>query len=187
MSIRGLTIRVNLCASVDEPLRIKTRRRLFAGVSVLSLILCLATVGLWVRSYRHRDIRYYSRIGRESFEALTVPGRFQLFIGEKRVDLRALDDWNFSMAPAMDFDGPTFRFGPQKYQSPLVNVDGWIMRFPLWFPPIAFALAPACWLSSHRRLGKRRKLGLCLTCGYDLRATPQRCPECGSRDCERTR
>src|SRR5688572_17981963 len=32
--------------------RVKSfRRRLFASVSVLSLILCLATVGLWVRSY----------------------------------------------------------------------------------------------------------------------------------------
>src|SRR4051812_40563242 len=37
-------------SSVAEPLRIRIRRRLFAGVSVLSLILCLATVGLWVRS-----------------------------------------------------------------------------------------------------------------------------------------
>ena len=34
-----------------ESLRIGIRRRLFSGVCVLSLILCLATVGLLVRSY----------------------------------------------------------------------------------------------------------------------------------------
>ena len=48
---------------------------------------------------------------------------------------------------------------------------------PLWFVGLALGIAPVCLLS---RLHKPcRANGLCPSCGYDLRATPERCPECG--------
>jgi hypothetical protein len=50
---------------------------------------------------------------------------------------------------------------------------------PHWFAAALFATAPVRWIN-RRRLKRGFARGLCPTCGYDLRATPERCPECGA-------
>jgi hypothetical protein len=45
---------------------------------------------------------------------------------------------------------------------------------------IPLAVLPALWLWARRRLRRRIRHGHCTSCGYDLRASPRRCPECGT-------
>ena len=51
---------------------------------------------------------------------------------------------------------------------------------PLYFPTLLFSLYPALRLRSHLRRRHRSTHNLCQSCGYDLRASPEKCPECGA-------
>jgi hypothetical protein len=53
-----------------------------------------------------------------------------------------------------------------------------IIRLPYWFIAAASAIPPA--LRLRRLLRTRTRDGLCTHCGYDLRGSPDRCPECGA-------
>jgi hypothetical protein len=54
------------------------------------------------------------------------------------------------------------------------------IAFPLWPVFGAAALVPAVWIWQKRVRQRRSRAGCCAACGYDLRATPERCPECGA-------
>ena len=55
--------------------------------------------------------------------------------------------------------------------------------FELWYAAALITGAVTWFAVEHRlerRVLKRLLTGLCPTCGYDLRASPERCPECGT-------
>jgi len=79
-------------------------------------------------------------------------------------------------ARALDADTPA-QVGPV-----LLGHD-YSLVIPYWFMLAASAIAPAFTLRKlirHLHNSRRRAAGFCHRCGYDLRATPLRCPECGA-------
>jgi hypothetical protein len=54
------------------------------------------------------------------------------------------------------------------------------VSFPCWLMVIVLVLPMSRIFASVSRRTRRKRRGLCNECGYDLRATPNRCPECGT-------
>ena len=57
------------------------------------------------------------------------------------------------------------------------TVNEYLMTLPHWFIALLFAILPAWRFAATRR---KPDSSSCPQCGYDLRATPERCPECGT-------
>lgn len=174
------------------------RRWMFNGLAAGSALLLAATCVLWVRSYRREDAVPFTRQG-VRWELVSTSGRFALDNApQQAVERRqwwqnvsvAQSDYDAHLATWNGYNGAPDTKGQRLWQSyqhaalmPQVRTPPIRHSLPYYIPFAATLPLPilaSLRLTHTRRLRHRRKQGRCLDCGYDLRATPGRCPECGS-------
>lgn len=91
--------------------------------------------------------------------------------------------WSYLAASVYVWTGdvPGWRTVPDAWNHAMPS---WGMVIDYWVPALLTGLLPAAVLfrRASRRIAARRRMrsGLCATCGYDLRASADRCPECGA-------
>jgi hypothetical protein len=68
---------------------------------------------------------------------------------------------------------------PSKDPNPKYARDTLWAGFPDWIPLILVLILPVTCVHRWRKVRNRSAAAQCSKCGYDLRATPDRCPECG--------
>jgi hypothetical protein len=182
-------------------------------VTVVSLVLSVATAALWVRSRNHLDtltLRLSSEWSLSASTASKQALRLTLLQDQRepiaRVNRSSV--WTVLRSDQermwlvilinnpINFDSGQYEGRwvvtgrSQKYYSP-GPVDAlnweyryWALHVPYWCLSASFAALPASRMVSNafrrRTRRRRRKAGRCPSCNYDLRATPDRCPECGT-------
>jgi hypothetical protein len=162
------------------------RRKLSTLAAIASTLVCAATAGVAVRSYSVCETFVYNappdaggraraHVADVVFGAVTfgrsdpeVAGRAYVpgFKHEKR-SARGVHDPREGWRRWLGFE--------------VRRQSGWTtLTLPLWVFAAMCLIAPAHWVLLRRRDRRRRRESRCVDCGYDLRGSPGRCPECGA-------
>jgi hypothetical protein len=166
------------------------RRRLFTLLSILSLLLFVATVRQWVRSYRFLEELPAawpdSRLGVTSGSGLFVlawqaTDRPWQLRTEWRVAPILQRGGSQAVADMLSPPDEPGILGFRWYSVLSSNTVRWrVLVVPYWALSSLFLVPPILRVLSLLRHRGKRSAGRCPACGYDLRATPTRCPECGA-------
>jgi hypothetical protein len=184
-------IRVFQFWAVSSPLM---ARRPFTVLSALSFVLCAATCVLWVWSLQRPAFVLSGDAATPTGarEVALEPGTFRITTTRNRpaaVDVgrqmpEADDEWQAAFISHetvrfVEFDQGGHSASPA---GPLMTEDTY--RANLLLPLLAGTPLVALFLRKRQQqrlnaFARRPVEVLCPACGYDLRASPDRCPECG--------
>lgn len=185
------------------------RRKFVSFIAAVSLLLCLATAALWVRSHFVSEHVAHAVMSGPAWVARSSGGEVYI---DHRSRWEYAGGWSWGRRQIPPSSGPLaaeyqqhnsgFRFlgfgifGGTKFtwpaQHPGVAVPAnrtdprwwrdryFVVSFPHWFAVLVFGILPVRWYRQLRREQLKANRGRCAVCGYDLRATPDRCPECGT-------
>jgi hypothetical protein len=175
-------------------------RRLFNLAAGVSLVICLATVVLWARSYfkwdrgflcgsvendAQRVLDFWSQRGHITIKLTRTEGFSQSMATKPRQGASLFSDslrdaWTPQASVGFLLDSEV-SYRSFDYTATVKPRDTtWTVVVPHWFGAALMAVLPFVCLWRWRAEQRNAIAGLCPTCGYDLRATPARCPECGT-------
>jgi hypothetical protein len=161
-------------------------RSIFHAASAASLLVCALAMLLWIRSYFVAD---WLQVG--NFTASTSAGdvEFNYFLSDAPARGRSGIHYGTNPPRSMRHKslwGVQPALAPIGFAYDVVRDPKWRdyrAMVPLWFVALLGSILPTRWLYLYRgswRKERRAARGLCLNCGYDMRMTPARCPECGA-------
>jgi hypothetical protein len=114
------------------------------------------------RTDRLGGLYYFNFLPRGRFGFRADTNTYDLYDAHDTAAVNSADPWDPGAGPL---------------EPPSRRIHQLNLRVPYWSLMIFMLVCPA-W-SWRRRWHDRRMQGRCADCGYDLRATPDRCPECG--------
>lgn len=136
---------------------------------VVLIIVATSTLAVWIRSYFAADSLGYYRVPGVC-GVVSVRGGIVLHWNSYGYLDRRPEFYLLNHSVAHWGEDRTFLFGSNRD-----DLEGGWVQFPHWLICVATGVvAVPLW-----RRSRRFPAGHCAACGYDLRATPERCPECG--------
>jgi hypothetical protein len=152
-------------------------KRVSSIVAMMSLAICLAALVAGVASYFATVPVYHSTAGPSEFQSHVRDGWFRnnfFAAGRASTDVFIVESTAGSVPLVSITRSRSKNVSSRTLLS--VHVSIWLIAFLSALPPVVLRIS-----GRRGRLQRRRAArGLCVVCGYDLRGSAERCPECGT-------